>query len=102
MEYQTSIGITMIPITRRSFLRFLLATPLAATVDVEKLLWVPSPIVTVPMMPYESMGQLVARTWEELIRANPVDNIFNNYWLLNNLKGELRYEINSIVQVEND
>lgn len=36
---------------RRDFLRFLLATPIAATVDVEQLLWVPKPIVTVPAMP---------------------------------------------------
>lgn len=36
---------------RRSFLKFLLSTPLALTVDVEKLLWVPKPIITVPAMP---------------------------------------------------
>lgn len=35
-------------IDRRSFLRLMLAAPIAATVDVEKLLWVPKPIITVP------------------------------------------------------
>ena len=33
---------------RRDLLRLLLATPIAATLDVEKLLWVPKPIITVP------------------------------------------------------
>lgn len=37
--------------TRRDLLRLLLAAPIAATLDVEKLLWVPKPIVTVPAMP---------------------------------------------------
>lgn len=36
---------------RRDWLKLLLAAPIAATVDVEKLLWVPKPIVTVPAMP---------------------------------------------------
>lgn len=35
-------------IDRRSFLRHLLALPIAAQLDVEKLLWVPKPIVVVP------------------------------------------------------
>lgn len=34
--------------TRRDLLRLLLASPLAAAVDLEKLLWAPKPIVTVP------------------------------------------------------
>lgn len=38
----------MITLGRRGFLRLLLASPLAATVDVEKLLWVPKPLITVP------------------------------------------------------
>lgn len=37
--------------TRRDLLRLLLAAPLAAAVDVEQFLWVPSPMVTVPAMP---------------------------------------------------
>ncbi len=38
----------MIVPTRRAFLRMLLASPLALTVDVEQLLWTPSPMVVVP------------------------------------------------------
>lgn len=38
--------------SRRDFLKLLLAAPIAATVDVEKLLWVPTPMVTVPAMPW--------------------------------------------------
>lgn len=34
--------------TRRDFLKFLLASPIAATLDVEKLLWVPTPQIVVP------------------------------------------------------
>lgn len=37
---------------RRAFLKLLLAAPaIAATVDVEQLLWTPKPMVTVPAMP---------------------------------------------------
>lgn len=39
------------PFDRRSFLKSLLALPIAATLDVEKLLWVPKPIITVPALP---------------------------------------------------
>lgn len=35
-------------IDRRSFLRHLLSLPIAATLDVEKLLWIPKPIITIP------------------------------------------------------
>lgn len=38
-------------LTRRDVLRYLLATPLAVTLDVERLLWVPRPIITVPARP---------------------------------------------------
>lgn len=41
---------------RRDFLRLLLASPIAATLDVERLLWVPSPLVTVPAMPAALVG----------------------------------------------
>ena len=40
----------MIPPSRRQFLRTLLALPIATTLDVERLLWVPSPIITVPAL----------------------------------------------------
>lgn len=36
---------------RRDLIRLLLAAPIATALDVEKLLWVPKPIVTVPAMP---------------------------------------------------
>lgn len=73
-------------ISRRGFLRLLLASPLAATVDVERLLWVPKPIITVPAMPWVSHAQMVADAWEKLVRDYPVDNIFESYWLLEHLK----------------
>jgi hypothetical protein len=38
---------------RRGFLKLLLASAVAEAVDVEKLLWVPKPIITVPSN-YES------------------------------------------------
>ncbi len=38
-------------LTRRDLLRMLLASPIAAAVDVEQLLWTPKPIITVPAMP---------------------------------------------------
>lgn len=34
--------------SRRDFLKFLLASPIAATLDVEKMLWVPTPQIVVP------------------------------------------------------
>lgn len=36
---------------RRTFLRVLLASAVAEAVDVERLLWTPKPMVTVPEMP---------------------------------------------------
>lgn len=33
---------------RRDFLKFLLSTPIAATIDVEKLLWVPEKTIFIP------------------------------------------------------
>ena len=38
-------------LTRRDLLRHLFALPMAAQVDLEQLLWVPKPIVTVPAWP---------------------------------------------------
>lgn len=46
----------MPPLTRRQLLRTLLAAPIAATLDVEKLLWVPGQMVTVPVMPCWLLG----------------------------------------------
>lgn len=36
---------------RRDLIRILLASPIAATMDIERLLWMPRPIITVPIMP---------------------------------------------------
>lgn len=44
---------------RRDFLRFLIAAPIAAELDVEKLLWVPRPIVTVPGLSAYPLGTLL-------------------------------------------
>ena len=55
---------------RRTFLRALLALPIAATFDVEKLLWVPKAIITVPAMPTNDVAELLADlnrvTWQEV------------------------------------
>lgn len=74
---------------RRSFLRLLLATPLAATVDVEALIWVPKPIIVVPAFPgvgNPNLGWMVAKAWEEHVGKMLDDNPFDAYWLLNELK----------------
>lgn len=47
---------------RRDFLRLMLATAAAESVDFEKLLWTPKPIITVPAIPVNS-GRFVAATW---------------------------------------
>lgn len=39
-------------ISRRALLRSLLALPIAATVDVEQLLWVPGQQIVVPPLPF--------------------------------------------------
>jgi hypothetical protein len=49
-------------ITRRTLLKLLLSSALAEAVDVEKLLWVPKPIITVPDMPvylYDHTGDAI-------------------------------------------
>jgi hypothetical protein len=60
---------------RRGFLKFLLSTPLAATIDFEQLLWTPKPIITVPgPVKLASLSEIVAI---ELERMQPlVKNIF--------------------------
>src|SRR3990167_8564491 len=32
-------------------------------------------------------GQVVASAWEDYVAQDPVDNVFDRYWLLENLKG---------------
>jgi len=46
---------------RRGFLKFLLSTPLAATIDYEQLLWVPKPMIVVPGPPkLVNLSEIVA------------------------------------------
>lgn len=49
--------------TRRDLLRLLLASPVAALVDVEQLLWTPKPIITVPRMPLTFHPDAFAMEW---------------------------------------
>jgi hypothetical protein len=66
-------------VTRRDLLRALLALPIAATLDVEQLLWVPKPIIVVPAMPVNTRitGETVVRAWEEYVGLMPIDTVFN-------------------------
>lgn len=74
-------------IDRRSFLRLLLSSAAASTMDVEKLLWVPRPMIVVPAFPNNpNWGAIVAAAWEEVIKAEPIDDVFNHFWLLKHLK----------------
>lgn len=76
-------------IDRRSFLRLLLASAAASTLDVEKLLWVPKPMIVVPGIPSgQNIGAVVAAAWEEYVGKCPEDRVFNHFWLLENLKGD--------------
>jgi hypothetical protein len=72
----------MIAPSRRSFLRVLLSLPIAATLDVEKLLWTPSPIVVVPTLSLAhtepNIGEICATIWERQFGALPADNIFSS------------------------
>lgn len=64
----------------------LLATPIAASVDVEALLWIPRPIIVVPALPLGmavNNGQFVAAAWEAYVGSAPDDNIFTTRMLLN-------------------
>jgi hypothetical protein len=65
---------------RRTFLRHLLALPIAAQLDVERLLWVPKSIITVPALPrisFDEINELCARmimpvVIDSYFRANPL------------------------------
>lgn len=59
--------------SRRSFLRFLLSTPLAAVVDYEQLLWVPKPIIVVPSLSIAALNNAMER-----ILPGVVDEFFRN------------------------
>lgn len=79
-------------VNRRDFLKLLLATPLAATVDVEQLLWVPKPIIVVPAMPgyvfyggargggKANIGRIIVAAWEDYVRNAPLENIQSHFY----------------------
>jgi hypothetical protein len=58
-------------VDRRTFLRHLLALPIAATLDVEKMLWIPRTIITVPTMPYRRSVTMTQIIELELARLQP-------------------------------
>lgn len=73
--------------SRRDVLRYLLTTPLALTLDYERLLWVPSPRIVVP--------SLRRVTWQEIneitlaaFRPHIMDQFFTPSPLLEYLKEE--------------
>lgn len=72
-------------IDRRSFLRALLATPLALELDVERLLWMPRPIITVPALRAVTMAEINAITLQTIL-PGVVDNFFKSTPLLEYLK----------------
>lgn len=90
---------------RRDFLRLLLASPLAATVDVEQLLWTPKPIIVVPAMPrtgtigaidratfsFWRNSSIVTAAWEEYVKATPEDNLLTRFHLLRGLGGHTNH-----------
>jgi len=82
---------------RRQFLKYLLSTPLAATIDYEKLLWVPETRIVVPNLaelpalygiPYHhdnfSMG-----TWLGIPRGEANKEIIN---LIKHMKDHQKYQ----------
>ena len=63
-------------------------------------------------MPVPNDGQLVAAAWEDYVKQDPTDNIFDRYWLLENLRqgggfrkgagdpitGTIEYAVNTTVK----
>lgn len=65
--------------SRRDMLRMMLAMPIAATLDIERLLWLPSPIVTVPALPASiDYAAIMMDAWNAKVGKNPVDTFYNN------------------------
>jgi hypothetical protein len=66
---------------RRSFLRHLLMLPIAAQLDVERLLWVPKPLVVVPAMPAISRGislDEINEVCRQIIMPRVIDDFFRS------------------------
>lgn len=57
----------MIAPSRRTFLRTLLSLPIAATVDVEQLLWTPSPMIVVPAYPPLTIAEINAVIMQSIL-----------------------------------
>ena len=72
-------------LTRRSLLKFLLATPAAALVDYEQLLWVPKPIITVPARWVVNYDEIFVTTLQHyhrtLTEAMESSNLFLHHLL---------------------
>lgn len=66
----------MIPPSRRAFLRTLLSLPIAATVDVERLLWTPSPLIVVPRLVRSVTIDEINRVTMAAIFPGVVDQFF--------------------------
>jgi len=75
----------MIHPSRRAFLRSLLALPIAATVDVEQLLWTPSPIIVVPAIRGVTIEEINAVTMQVLL-PGVCDHFFRSTPLLEYLR----------------
>jgi hypothetical protein len=75
----------MIHPSRRSFLRSLLALPIAAQLDVERLLWRPSPIITVPGIRRVTLQEIHGVTLRAIVPGIP-DNFFKSSPLLEYLR----------------
>lgn len=62
---------------RRDFLKILLSTPIAATLDVEKLLWVPDK--TIIVLPPNAVFNFDQIMWETYIKCTRrIGELFNN------------------------
>jgi hypothetical protein len=73
-------------VDRRDFLKRLLGTAagvaLASTYDLEKLLWVPKPMITVPALNIDQLNAIVLKE----IMPGIVDNFFKSTPLLQYMK----------------
>lgn len=89
---------TLDGVSRRHFLRALLATPIAMQMDVEKLLWVPGQMVTVPSMSISKILELeVARITPKIVSLFDRDDLF--YTILKN-RGDIQSVVGMQVPLE--
>lgn len=77
---------------RRSFLRSLLALPLAAELDLEKLLWVPKPMIVVPRLPSRGLNYAeITEIAYRQVMPGIIDAYFRSNPLLASLQLKQRY-----------